>query len=49
MLMKVVREYQPATEVADLVHRERADDATREIEALPAAGRVTELASRRLM
>jgi len=49
MLMKVVREYQPANEVADLVHRESADGTTREIEAPPALGRVTELASRRLM
>jgi FlaA1/EpsC-like NDP-sugar epimerase len=49
VLVRVVEEYQPASEVADLVHRERPDDATRELEALAAPGRVTELASRRIM
>ena len=49
VLARVVEEYQPASEVADLVHRERPGDATRELEALAAPGRVTELASRRIM
>jgi FlaA1/EpsC-like NDP-sugar epimerase len=49
VLARVVEEYQPASEVADLVHRERPDDATRELESLATPGRVTELASRRIM
>jgi FlaA1/EpsC-like NDP-sugar epimerase len=49
VLVRVVQEYQPASEVADLVHRERPDEATRELEALPASSRVTDLASRRIM
>jgi FlaA1/EpsC-like NDP-sugar epimerase len=49
VLARVVEEYQPASEVADLVHRERPNDATRELEVLAAPGRVTELASRRIM
>jgi FlaA1/EpsC-like NDP-sugar epimerase len=49
VLARVVEEYQPASEVADLVHRERPGAGTRELEALVAPGRVTELASRRIM
>ena len=49
VLARVVQEYQPASEVADLVHREWPDEATRELEALPASSRVTDLASRRIM
>jgi FlaA1/EpsC-like NDP-sugar epimerase len=49
VLARVVQEYQPATEVADLVHRERSDDPTGDLEALSSPSRVTELASRRIM
>jgi FlaA1/EpsC-like NDP-sugar epimerase len=49
VLSRVVEEYQPASEIADLVHRARSDDAAQELEVLVAPGRVTELASRRIM
>jgi hypothetical protein len=49
LLTRAVREYQPVSEVADLVHRERRDDGTVEFEVLEQVGRVTELASRRVM
>jgi FlaA1/EpsC-like NDP-sugar epimerase len=49
LLGRVVREYQPASELADLVHRERRDDEAVEFEVFEAPGRVTELASRRVM
>ncbi len=49
LLGRAVREYQPASSVADLVHRERRDDGTVEFEVLGPTARVTELASRRIM
>jgi len=51
LLGRAVQEYQPASEVADLLHRERGVDAEQEpLEpAMAAAGRITELASRRVM
>ena len=49
LLTRAVREYQPVSEVVDLVHRERRDDGTVEFEVLDQVGRVTELASRRVM
>jgi FlaA1/EpsC-like NDP-sugar epimerase len=49
LLVRAVREYRPASDVADLVHRERRDDGTVEFEVLGPPGRVTELASRRIM
>jgi FlaA1/EpsC-like NDP-sugar epimerase len=49
LLSRAVREYQPAEEVADLVHRERGDDGAVEFEVLGPAGRVTDLATWRSM
>ncbi|MCC7462064.1 MAG: polysaccharide biosynthesis protein [Gammaproteobacteria bacterium] len=49
LLKRAVREYRPASDVADLVHREHRDDGTVEFEVLEQVGRVTELASRRVI
>jgi FlaA1/EpsC-like NDP-sugar epimerase len=49
LLVRAVREYQPAEDVVDLVHRERRDDGPVEFEVLGNPGRVTELATWRSM
>ena len=49
LLARAVREYRPASDIADLVYRERRDDGEVEFEVLGPSSRVTELASRRIM